>query len=406
MIGGPRFYERAEIKDAVAYLQVIDNPVDGVSLMRIANRPRRGIGDASLARLQAWADAHGESLFAALGHPEEAGLGPAQARAVTQLQTLLQSLQSAAQELVRPRARRASPRALGLSRDPRGGADDRVSRPRGEPPGARRRHARVRGAGRGAVASGFLQEISLYSDQDALRDQESLVTLMTIHNAKGLEFGAVFLDRDGGGDLPARALDRGAGDRGGAAPRLRRHDACEGALTLTHTATRTLYGTRAHNLPSRFLDELPQGEIVRERLRPFSWAAKSPAPRSRRVRTSRRSRPGTRCATRRSARASSSHRARRHRRRAFPGRRRRAAAHARVRPAREDRDNLQRRGPEYRNPSEDELRATFGSRQRRLRQRVARRRLRAFRNGSFRRTACRRLRRRQADRPPARSPSR
>ena len=68
VIGGPRFYERAEIKDAVAYLQVIDNPVDGVSLARIANRPRRGIGDTSLARLQAWADAHGESLFAGLGH--------------------------------------------------------------------------------------------------------------------------------------------------------------------------------------------------------------------------------------------------------------------------------------------------------------------------------------------------
>ena len=57
VIGGPRFYERAEIKDAIAYLQVIDNPYDAVSLTRIANRPRRGIGDASLARMQTWADA-------------------------------------------------------------------------------------------------------------------------------------------------------------------------------------------------------------------------------------------------------------------------------------------------------------------------------------------------------------
>src|SRR5206468_7549605 len=59
VIGGPRFYERAEIKDVVAYLQVIDNPFDAVSLQRIANRPRGGIGDASLARLGAWADASG-----------------------------------------------------------------------------------------------------------------------------------------------------------------------------------------------------------------------------------------------------------------------------------------------------------------------------------------------------------
>src|SRR5207253_11348547 len=62
VIGGPRLYERAEIKDAIAYLQAIDNPYDAVSLQRIANRPRRGIGDTSLARLQAHADAHGISL--------------------------------------------------------------------------------------------------------------------------------------------------------------------------------------------------------------------------------------------------------------------------------------------------------------------------------------------------------
>ena len=60
VIGGPRFYERAEIKDAIAYLQVIDNPSDAVSLLRIANRPRRGIGDTTLTRLQLWADANGD----------------------------------------------------------------------------------------------------------------------------------------------------------------------------------------------------------------------------------------------------------------------------------------------------------------------------------------------------------
>src|SRR5215471_9347015 len=70
VIGGPRFYERAEIKDAVAYLQVIDNPPDAVSLLRIANRPRRGIGDTTISRLQLWADANAATLFEALGNPE------------------------------------------------------------------------------------------------------------------------------------------------------------------------------------------------------------------------------------------------------------------------------------------------------------------------------------------------
>src|SRR5947209_13340535 len=99
VIGGPRFYERAEIKDLIAYLQAIDNPYDAVSLQRIANRPRRGIGDSSLARLQTWADAQGRSLWEAMEFAEEAGVGAAPLRAVKSFHTLMQSLTSAAQEL-------------------------------------------------------------------------------------------------------------------------------------------------------------------------------------------------------------------------------------------------------------------------------------------------------------------
>src|SRR5256886_2277512 len=72
VIGGPRFYERAEIKDAIAYLQAIDNPVDAVSLMRIANRPRRGIGDTSVARLVAFSEGHRISLWEGLGPADQA----------------------------------------------------------------------------------------------------------------------------------------------------------------------------------------------------------------------------------------------------------------------------------------------------------------------------------------------
>src|SRR5213078_4463555 len=99
VIGGPRFYERAEIKDAIAYLQVIDNPYDAVSLQRIANRPRRGIGDSSLARLQSWADAQGRSLWEATEFAEEAGVGGAPTRAIQGFRTLMLSLQSGALEL-------------------------------------------------------------------------------------------------------------------------------------------------------------------------------------------------------------------------------------------------------------------------------------------------------------------
>src|SRR5207248_5330371 len=96
VIGGPRFYERAEIKDAVAYLQVIDNPADAVSLMRIANRPRRGIGDTSIERLVNYADGLGTSLWDAMGHVDEAELAAASARAVTQFRNVMQTLMATA----------------------------------------------------------------------------------------------------------------------------------------------------------------------------------------------------------------------------------------------------------------------------------------------------------------------
>src|SRR5919201_655082 len=92
VIGGPKFYERAEIKDAIAYLQVLDNPADAVSLQRIANRPRRGIGDTSLSRLQTFAEGQGITLFEALSHAEQAGLATAPLRAVQALRALLERL--------------------------------------------------------------------------------------------------------------------------------------------------------------------------------------------------------------------------------------------------------------------------------------------------------------------------
>src|SRR5581483_7159681 len=96
VIGGPRFYERAEIKDAIAYLQVLDNPYDAVSLARIANRPRRAIGDTSLARLSTYAAGLDSTLWDAMAHPEEAGLGAAAVRAVSGFRSMMESLMATA----------------------------------------------------------------------------------------------------------------------------------------------------------------------------------------------------------------------------------------------------------------------------------------------------------------------
>jgi DNA helicase II / ATP-dependent DNA helicase PcrA len=272
VIGGPRFYERAEVKDLIAYLQVIDNPFDAVSLQRIANRPRRGIGDASLARLQAYADNHGRSLWEALEFPEEAGLGPAQARAVNSFRTLVQSLQAGAlelpvDELVERTLDRSGYRAA-LEAERTIEALGRIENLQ-ELVGVAQEY---QATAADPSLSTFLQEISLFSDQDALRDQQSLVTLMTLHNAKGLEFRSVFMIGMEEGVFPhSRSLEENSLEEERRLAYVGMTRAKEW-LTLTHASARALYGNRNYNLPSRFLDELPQEELHRERLRPSSWS--------------------------------------------------------------------------------------------------------------------------------------
>ena len=271
VIGGPRFYERAEIKDVIAYLQVLDNPADAVSLLRIANRPRRGIGDTSLSRLVTFADAQGISLYDALARPEEAGLGAAAVRSVTALRGLFDSLGAQAQDqtvaqIVESVVERSGYRES-LEAERTIEAQGRLENLQ-ELVGVAREYDSGEGE---RNLSGFLQEISLYSDQDAIRGEQSLVTLMTIHNAKGLEFRAVFLIGMEEGIFPhARSIEEQGIEEERRLAYVGMTRAME-RLTLTHAMARSLYGRRDYNLPSRFLDELPAA-VVRERLRPASWS--------------------------------------------------------------------------------------------------------------------------------------
>src|SRR5438105_4255344 len=282
VIGGPRFYERAEIKDAIAYLQVIDNPYDAVSLTRIANRPRRGIGDTSLARLQSWADAQGRSLWEAMEFAEEAGVGAAPLRAVQGFHTLMQSLPSGALEVpvaeLVERTLERSGYLAALEAERTIEAQGRLENLQ-ELVGVAREYQEN---AEEPSLSHFLQEISLYSDQDAMRGETSVVTLMTLHNAKGLEFRALFMIGMEEGIFPhARSIE----EQGLEEERRLAYGGMTRAkdrLVLTHASARLLWGSRGYNLPSRFLDELP-ASVERERLRPASWSsygAQGVAPRS------------------------------------------------------------------------------------------------------------------------------
>ena len=158
--------------------------------------------------------------------------------------------------------------------------------------------------------SSFLQEISLYSDQDALRDGDGAgqVTLMTLHNAKGLEFRAVFMLGMEEGIFPhSRSIEEADVEEERRLCYVGMTRAKE-RLTMLHAARRSLYGRSDANLPSRFLDELPEEGVERERLRPASWSdygaphrGASSSPRA----DCPRSRPATRSGAPRSAPASS-----------------------------------------------------------------------------------------------------
>ena len=276
VIGGPRFYERAEIKDAIAYLQVLDNPNDAVSLMRIANRPRRGIGDTSISRLVTYADGLGTSLWEAMRSPEQAGVAAASARAVAGFRSVMETLMATATDASVATILEAVLDRTGFIESLEA---ERTIEARGrvenleELVGVAREYD---AAATEPSLSGFLQEISLYSDQDALRDPEDgdggQVTLMTLHNAKGLEYRAVFMIGVEEGIFPhSRSIEENSLEEERRLCYVGMTRAKE-RLTLTHAMRRNLYGRSDANLPSRFLDELPEAGVERERLRPTSWS--------------------------------------------------------------------------------------------------------------------------------------
>jgi ATP-dependent DNA helicase UvrD/PcrA len=272
VIGGPRFYERAEIKDLVAYLQVIDNPYDAVSLLRIANRPRRGIGDSTLAKLMSFADDAQMSLWEAMDRTEPAGVGTAPAKAVASFRNTILSLMSSADELNVAELIEAVLERTGYLEMLEA---ERTIEAQGRIENLQELVALAREWLESAAEpslSSFLQEVSLYSDQDAIRGEGSLVTLMTLHNAKGLEFRAVYLIGMEEGIFPhSRSIEEQGIEEERRLAYVGMTRAME-RLTLMHASSRMLYGGRSYNLPSRFLDELPERHVERDRLKPASWS--------------------------------------------------------------------------------------------------------------------------------------
>jgi DNA helicase II / ATP-dependent DNA helicase PcrA len=263
VIGGTKFYERAEVKDAVAYLSLLVNPADQVSFARIVNSPRRGIGKTSQGRLAAHANTTGLPIWEVAAQVEEVpGLGAAAIKAVSRFHETLEGLRARADSAPVAQLLEATLHETGyleaLAAERTVEAEGRVENLE-ELIGVAAEfdvNRELEGEAEVPPLEEFLQQISLYTEQDGLSD-ESLITLMTLHNAKGLEYDTVFIVGCEDGAFPhMRALEEGAEEEERrlcyvGITRARRR------LCMTWTRERRLFGRAEHNLPSRFVDELP-----------------------------------------------------------------------------------------------------------------------------------------------------
>ena len=265
VIGGTKFYERAEIKDAVAYLQLLANPSDAISFSRIVNSPRRGIGQQTQARMLSHANTIGGDVWEVLAdHTAVPGLGSAALKAVGRFAETMAHL--------RQRAERRGPVAElveavlhetgyveALEAERTIEAEGRVENLEelvgvaGEFDANRE----LEGEGEIAPLEEFLAQISLVTEQDNLREAESLATLMSLHNAKGLEYDDVFVIGCEEGVFPhSRSLEEGNVEEERRLAYVGVTRARE-RLWLTWARRRSLHGSASWNLPSRFLRELP-----------------------------------------------------------------------------------------------------------------------------------------------------
>jgi ATP-dependent DNA helicase UvrD/PcrA len=306
VVGGTRFYDRREVKDAMAYLRAVVNPADEVSLKRVLNVPKRGVGDASVAKLDAYAAAHGAGFLEALRRADDAGVSGPATRGIASFVALLDRLAAMVPAVpadadsdgegaavpgdLLPAALEESGYLAELE------AEDTV-----EAAGRLENLAELVGSAREFTRlDEFLEQVSLVADTDELPDGEvdDQVVLLTLHSAKGLEFPVVFLTGAEDGVFPhTRALtepDELEEERRLAYVGITR---AKEQLFVTHAWSRNLFGSTQYNPPSRFLEEIPdelveaQGNVTgrsaygRQSLRPRSdWGSGAVPPYRRRGR--------------------------------------------------------------------------------------------------------------------------
>ena len=274
VIGGTKFYDRAEVKDAIAYLQVLVNPQDVGSFTRIVNSPRRGIGSTTISRLLSHANTTGETVWELAVAPEDVpGLGAAAIKSLRRFMGTMEVLAERAtsgvdlavllkdvltetgylEALEAERTIEAQGRIENLEELVNVAVEYDAAAPTGRT-----------SSGAEPGLADFLQQVALVADADTRADDEGLVTLMTLHNAKGLEYPIVFMIGCEEGVFPhSRALDEGGleEERRLCYVGITR---AERDLYLTSARSRTVFGAQSYGAPSRFVGEIPVGLTDRE----------------------------------------------------------------------------------------------------------------------------------------------
>jgi DNA helicase-2/ATP-dependent DNA helicase PcrA len=254
VIGGTKFYDRREVKDALAYLRIAANPLDEVSIKRVLNVPKRGVGDTSVAKIDAYANEAGISFALAL---RQATVGGAAAKGIASFVALIDTCNAMLEEGPGAVLRHALESSGYLAELAAEGTVEAAGR-------EENLLELINVASEFTTVDEFLEQVALVADTDDL-DEANHVTLMTMHSAKGLEFPVVFIVGMEEGIFPhSRALndpveleeERRLAYVGITRARER--------LSLSHAWSRSLYGNTQYNPPSRFLNEIPDELIERE----------------------------------------------------------------------------------------------------------------------------------------------
>ena len=256
VIGSLSFYQKKEIKDALAYLRVLVNPLDEVSLRRIINFPARGIGAKTVERLASWAQREGTSLWDAVQQPDRVGLAARALKAVSAFHALIarhMAFEGSPEETARSLVLEAGLLA-DLKRDDTHEGLGRSANVQELLNAIAEYRMRVEGE---VTLAGFLQEVALFTDADAAESGSGRVTLMTLHASKGTEFPVVFIT-----GLEERLFPLAAAERSVTALEEERRlfyvgvTRAEKQLFLLHAMTRLEYGRTESRSRSRFLEEV------------------------------------------------------------------------------------------------------------------------------------------------------